>query len=278
MRIILSRKGVDSASGRCASPLIDGRPYSLPIPSNNMPSSTRYGDLSALLQAMARDLSGGQLAGDRLCHLDPDFDPDALAGGRPQGWRGAFGQASRALSHLENQRVAEDDMFLFWGLFREVEMRGEAWRYVGPRRHLIFGWLQVESIVKLGTDGSELLARCPWLAQHPHARSGWRTKNALFLAREVLSFGNGSLPGYGVFRRPFMLTAENAKGPSEWSVPAWLDPQRGGVEKMTYHSPDSWLSNGNVKVAARGQEFVADVGDRADARIWVTALIAEHRR
>jgi Nucleotide modification associated domain 3 len=277
MRIIFSRKGVDSASGRCASPLVDGRPYSLPIPSETMPSPTRYGHLSKLLQALAKDLSDGELAGDRLCHLDPDIDPDALAGRRP-GWRGAFGQASRALSHLENQGVVEDDLFLFWGLFREAARRQGMWRYVGPRRNLIFGWLQVESIVKPETDCSDLLARYPWLSQHPHVRPGWRTKNAIFLAREVLSFGNGSLPGYGVFRRPFMLTAENAKGPSEWSVPPWLDPQRGGVEKITHHSPESWLSNRHLKVVARGQEFVADVGDRADARIWATGLITEHRR
>jgi hypothetical protein len=277
MRIIFSRKGVDSASGRCASPLVNGRPYSLPIPSEQMPSPTRYGDLSALLQALARDLSDGGLAGGRLCHLDPDIDPDALAPGRPHGWRGAFGQASTALSHLENQGVEENDLFLFWGLFREVEMRGEAWRYVGPRRHLIFGWLQVESIEKLGTDCSDLLARCPWLAQHPHPRPGWRTKNSLFLAREVLSFGNGSLPGYGVFRRPFVLTAQGAKNPSAWNVPDWLDPTREGVG-MTYHPPNRWLGEGRVQTAGRGQEFVAHVRDRADARNWAAALIAAHGR
>jgi hypothetical protein len=279
MKIILSRKGVDSTSGRCASPLIDGRPYSLPIPSDNMPSPTRYCDLSELLQGLSRDLSPNhELAGEKRCHLDPDIDLDALAGGRLPGWRGAFGQASTALSHLKKQGVGKDDLFLFYGLFRDVEMRGGSWRYLGPRRHLIFGWLQIESIVKPQTDSSGLLGSYPWLSQHPHMQLGWRTaKNAVFLAREVLSFGRDFLPGYGVFQRPFMLTAEGATGPSEWSAPCWLDPKRGGVEKLTYHSPKSWLSNGNLRTAGRGQEFVADIGNRDDARNWVTNLIADHR-
>jgi len=33
MKLILSRKHSDSSAGGCPSPLIDGRPVSLPIPS-----------------------------------------------------------------------------------------------------------------------------------------------------------------------------------------------------------------------------------------------------
>jgi hypothetical protein len=47
MKIIFSRKGVDSAAGRCASPLLAGRPLSLPIPTR-MPTATKYRDLSPL--------------------------------------------------------------------------------------------------------------------------------------------------------------------------------------------------------------------------------------
>jgi hypothetical protein len=277
MRIIFSRKGVDSASGRCASPLIDGRPYSLPIPAKeDMPSPTRYGDLSALLQAAASDLTGGKLGGDEFCHLDPDIDPEALRNGRPPGWRGAFGQRSGPLSLLKNEGVTKGDLFLFWGVFREAKLQG-TWRYVGPRRNLIFGWLQVESIEPVVTPETDLLARYPWLSQHPHVRPGWGTRNAVFLGRELLSFGDGSLPGYGVFRRPFMLTANGAKRASEWTVPAWLNPQLGGVERITFHSEKNWLSDGNLRAAYRGQEFVVDVGDRADARDWTIRLIGEHR-
>jgi hypothetical protein len=137
--------------------------------------------------------------------------------------------------------------------------------------HLIFGWLQVDAVIELGSDGSHVLAQFPWLARHPHARPGWSNNNAIYLARDVLSLGVGALPGYGVFDRPIMLTADGAATPSTWSIPAWLDPTSGGVG-MTYHPPNRWLGNGRLIAAARGQEFVADAGGRTDAVAWLLSL------
>src|SRR5689334_7945761 len=102
MKIIFSRKGVDSAAGRCCSALIDGRPFSLPIPTT-MPTATRYGDLK--ISAIVSDLSNGRLCPTQPCHLDPDIDRDALSSQRPRGWRGALGQVSSSLSHLQNNGV-----------------------------------------------------------------------------------------------------------------------------------------------------------------------------
>ena len=270
MKIIFSRKGVDSAAGRCASALVNGRPVSLPIPTS-MPTATRYGDLAAPISAIACDLSRGRLASYQPCHLDPDIDREALEVARPLGWRGALGQVSAALSHLRNAGVGRDDVFLFWGLFRACKRGPTGWRYAGPRRHVIFGWLQVGDILDLGPDGSHALTRYPWLERHPHVRPGWKESNAIFLANEVLTIGDGTIPGFGVFERPITLTTEEAATPSTWAVPPWLDPTRGGAG-MTYNPPNRWLGNGRVTVAARGQEFVADVGDRVDAREWLLSL------
>ncbi len=140
---------------------------------------------------------------------------------------------SASLAHLRNMGVGPNDVFLFWGVFRASERGSTGWRYVGPRRHLIFGWLQVEHIVDLGSNGSQALTRYPWLAQHPHARAGWAANNSIFVARELLSIGDG-IPGYGVWDRVIMLTAEGARSPSLWNVPPWLDPTCGGVG-MSYH-------------------------------------------
>jgi len=41
---------------------------------------------------------------------------------------------------------------------------------------------------------------------------------------------------------------------------------------MTYNPLTRWLGNGRLTVAARGQEFVADAGDRIDARDWLLSL------
>jgi hypothetical protein len=274
LKIIFSRKGVDSAAGKCASPIIDGRPFSIPIPSKK--PTTRYGDLEPPLWAAAFDLSQGYLSPESFCHLDPDIDRNALTGGRPAGWRGALGQVSTALSHLVRQCVGQGDIFLFWGLFRESRNDTGNWRYVGPRQHAIFGWLEVDQVVNLGPDGSHVLSSHPWLLRHPHARAGYGKRNAMFIAKETLSIGDGTIPGFGVFQRPIALTKAGAASPSIWSVPRWLDRNTNGVG-MTYHPPTRWLGNGTVNAAPRGQEFIADAGDRIDARDWLLSLFGGGR-
>jgi hypothetical protein len=240
-----------------------------------MPTATRYRDLAEPISVIARDLSQGRLAYDQPCHLDPDIDGEALRGIRPEGWRGALGQVSASLAHLRNMGVGPNDVFLFWGLFRACECRSTGWHYFGPRQHLIFGWLQVERVLDLGSDGTHALTLYPWLAQHPHARPGWVANNSIFIARQFLSIDD-AIPGYGVWDRPIMLTAERAPSPSLWNVPPWLDPTCGGVG-MSYHPRNRWLGSGRVMAAARGQEFIADAGDRTDARQWLLSLFGEDR-
>ena len=275
MKVVFSRKGVDSDAGRCASPIVDGRPYSLPIPVRRTPSVTRYGDLAGLLPALAVDLitlpgNGGSCSPQTLCHLDPDIDAGSLPE-RPVGWRGALGQAGSALSHLRNQHVGAGDLFLFWGLFRGCAKGPLRWRYVGPPVHVIFGWLEVDHVIDLGPDGSQALIEYPWLERHPHVRPGWTERNAIYIASDRLRFGDGDAKGWGVFPSPIPLTAPDATYPSHWSVPAWLDLTTGGVG-MSFHPPHRWIGGGQLKTTGRGQEFVANIGEREDAQSWLCDL------
>lgn len=274
MKVIFSRKGVDSAAGKCASALLGSRPISLPIPTSE-PTPATYGHLNRELSWMASDLSGGALASTRPCHLDPDIDRDALAT-RPEGWRGALGQVSSSLSHLRNQGVGPGDLFLFWGLYRPVAMMDGAWRYCGPRQHVMFGWLHVETVCEVGKDGTELLGRYPWLTAHPHVRPGWSGANAVYLASEGFNIAGRNFPGSGIFQRAFRLTGQGERLPSVWRVPPWLDLVAGGVG-LSYHPPGRWLGDGRLQSAARGQEFVADVTYRADASSWIADILEAHR-
>jgi hypothetical protein len=43
---------------------------------------------------------------------------------------------------------------------------------------------------------------------------------------------------------------------------------------MSYNPIDRWTDNG-LRTAARGQEFVANIGDRADAAAWLDDLLSE---
>lgn len=272
MKLIFSRKGFDSSAGGVPSPLIQDRPRSLPIPTK-MPTPTRYGDLPDGLAELVADLTRGRIAADHPCHLDPDLDRNALV--RLPGWRGAFGQVSAAQGHLLNCGVLPGDIFLFWGLFRPViRNRSGKWSYTGTAEHRVFGWLQVEEVLAVGADATLAAQRFPWLEAHPHLSAGWPSNNTVYIARENMVVGgqNTELPGFGVFPRGLRLTAQGSTQPSLWRVPDWLHPLRGGTG-MTYHRPESWKPDGTVRSAARGQEFVADIGQRRDAVDWLIRLL-----
>jgi hypothetical protein len=270
MKVIFSRKGFDSAAGGVPSPIVAGRPVSLPIPTK-MPSPLRFADLAGELPALVADLTKGKVAPDRNCHLDPDIDVAQCP--RKPGWRGALGQDGAAQSHLRNQRVVPGDLFLFWGLFRPVEQHLSQWRYSGEPEHRIFGWLHIGEIVALGPDGAHALQRFPWLDQHPHVRPGWGKNNTLYIASEGFSTRSRTVPGYGVLRQGRRLTRDTGTQTSEWSAPRWLNPITGGTG-MSYNPVDRWAED-RVRTAARGQEFVADVGDRVDALTWLDELFSE---
>lgn len=171
MKIIFSRKGFDSSAGGGPSPIVDGRPVSLPIPAGTA-STTSYGDLG--LGDHAARASKRRLGAADLCHHDPMFRADGTC---------VFGQHSAAQTHLEGQGVGVGDVFLFFGLFAE-EASGEP-------HHRIFGYLQVEEIIRLAAG---IPADLVDLA-HPHAL-------AMHSANDVIWRGKGAPP-----RAPAMLCA-----------------------------------------------------------------------
>lgn len=271
MKIIFSRKGFDGTAGGCPSPIVDGRPLSLPIPTK-MPSRTRYGDLSGPYGDLVTDLTRGRLTAESWCHLDPDVTSECLP--RIAGWRGALGQVSSAQGHLAKQDVGIGDLFIFWGLFRTVKHDGR-WKFIGQPEHRIWGWLQVGEVLDLETDGSHAIERHPWLAAHPHVHPGWKSPNVLYLAANRLKLGSKQFPlkGWGTLKQGYRLSATNSL-PSVWTVPEWLHLGKGGCG-MTYNPPDRWKSDGTLQTAARGQEFVAHPIYSSTIGDWVTSILTE---
>ena len=231
--------------------------------------------LAGGLSELAHDLTHARVTASTPCHLDPDIDQSVLT--RRNGWRGAFGQVGAAQSHLANQGVQSGDLFLFWGLFRPVSRTSAgAWAFDGPAEHRIFGWLQAGEVISVGTDPVTTLRQFPWLADHPHVRSGWPASNTVYIASAFLEFSDRHLSraGAGVFACGVRLTQSGSKQPSRWSVPPWLDPTKGGVG-LTYNPLPRWNCHGGLQAAARGQEFVANIGSRDDAVEWLTRLFDE---
>ena len=242
MRIIFSRKGFDSAAGGGASPIIDGRPVSLPIPSGGF-SRTSYASLG--LGEAAERASRGRVRGDALCHHDPMFLPDGTC---------LFGQCGAAQTHLANQGVGIGDVFLFFGLFRE-ELTGEP-------HHRIFGYLRIERIIDLATCKA---ADRMWLQDlgHPHAVGMHAVNDAIYVGE-----------GMAAATADAGLRLTVAGGPpSLWHRPAWL--RKGS---LSYHAdPERWLPGLRLRSVARGQEFVCDIGRRQAPMLWLSAILANIR-
>jgi hypothetical protein len=197
MRIILSRKGFDSASGGCPSPIFpDGSMFSLPIPYPHSPVT--FDDLiwaGRAIGPLVERLTKGKIRPTDFAHLDPDLRPELRP--RPPGWRPALGQHRSAQSHLRKNGVCAGDLFLFWGLFRRVD---DQLRWTGERVHVLWGWLQVGEV--LAVDPLRAASSEHWTRNHPHLDFEPDPNNTLYVANERLALpGNGhnGVTGAGVF-------------------------------------------------------------------------------
>lgn len=263
MKLIFSRKGFDTGSGGCPSPILpDGSMFSLPIPDDRSP--VRYGDLTwnghNVGEVVERLTRGKVKAGDGA-HLDPDLRPGQVP--RDAGWRPLLGQVAAAQGHLRNQGAGVGDTFIFWGLFRRVDAN---WRWDGPPLHVIWGWLRVAEVVAV--DAVRGLPAWTWAAQHPHfAFDQPDASNTLYAAADAT--------GAGVFERfdaSRQLTAACAESPTIWSLPGCFMPAD-GKPALSYHSAaHRWTRDGDrvrLQTVSRGQEFVLDCEQYPEAPSWL---------
>lgn len=282
-RLIFSRKGFDSSSGGCPSPILpDGRLLSLPIPDGR--SQVPFSDITHQGIALGDRVPGltrQRLQGASGAHIDPDLNAAALP--RLPGWRPIFGQSGAAQGHLKNQGVEVGDLFVFFGLFRPVIETADGWRFdpAHTPKHVIWGWLQIGDIHEVDTLDDAAL---PWARYHPHFR--WRDdpSNTLYLASDSLTLGETSsdLPGAGWFERhcaSLQLTDRRASRPGVWALPRWCYPREGRVP-LTYHAKaDRWQRETHrvvLQAVARGQEFVMDTRHYPEALPWIRCIIGSN--
>ncbi len=287
MRIVLSRKGFDSAAGGGPSPILpDGRLVSLPIPEpsrNECPrigyEELRWGDGGRSYLDLIRELGLPVPEASTGAHLDPDLAAPVLP--RAAGWRPAFGQTDSAQTHLANQGVGVGDVFLFFGLFRQTRERDGAlrWAHASPRVHALFGYLEVGEVVQIASaeDAARLVARLPWVAQHPHVRGWNRKRNALYISAERSTLAPGR-PGAGLLRwGPSVRLSKPGAGHSVWQLPSCFAPS--AARALTYHGdPARWTAEADgtvtLRTVGRGQEFVIESDDAL--RGWVRSVVEEN--
>lgn len=284
MKVILSRKGFDSANGRCPSPITPGGAmFSLPIPSQQ--GSRCFGELNYgqhNLGKVVDSLTNGKYCSKSPVHCDPDLSHTSLP--RQAGWLPSLRQVGAALTHLHNQQVEVGDLFLFYGWFRDVEISEKGnYQYINSskNRHVIFGWLQIGEILDVGSDGAAALKKKPWLEKHPHVVGGWEGKNKLYIASELLDLPQivsaKSLAGGGVFGKVSSsrtLTQSGQSNRSLWSLPKLFAP-KSGLVTLTYNvNPAKWRASENLEEilldsAKIGQEFVLTVKDEKVMADWL---------
>ena len=200
MKIVLSRKGFDSANGGIVSPIMeDNTLLTFPIPSDD---TDTYDDLKFNDDTYIKILKDLKYKGNNNCHIDPDLDCSRRK--EPiQNWAQIFGQCDQAASYLlNNVKVKPGDLFLFFGNYHRVIKVNGKYSYLKRTNdfykdndlQVVWGYLQIGKII---TDAIEQ-AKYYW---HPHASSLFTSKktNVMFVAEERLSFDN-NLSGAGLFK------------------------------------------------------------------------------
>lgn len=251
MKIILSRKGFDSSSGKQANPILpDGTLLSLPIPDKEDTisfSSLKWNGMSYydIIHSLNPKT---KYTIDSRCHLDPDLRKGVKD--RLPNWKPAFGQMNASLTHLRNQNVSVGDIFLFYGWFRETEQKDGDIQYKknGLDAHIIYGYMEVGEIIEYKEDVPE------WCKEHPHFMydKAWKAKkNAIFMPAEQLTI-IPSLIGCDVldYRRDRVLTKDGMSR-RYWNLPKFFKKVN-----ISYNAK-SWRDDVFIS-AGRGQEFVMD--------------------
>lgn len=282
MKIILSRKGFDSSSGGVPSPIFpDGSMISLPIPDRG--STTRYEDMEwqwggHSLGHIVRSLTRGKIKPEDDAHLDPDLQPGMVK--RAAGWKPLFGQVRGPQRHLQNQNVSPGDIFVFFGLFRRVEVTDNEYRFIRdePSRHVIWGWMKIGEIVPADKAKKEI----EWTRYHSHCQSDGIPLNTLYISADRLDLNqiaHDKFPASGVFstfHQDLQLTQKGSARCSVWELPKSFYPSK-PRRPLTYHENlERWTLNdrsSTLKSVSRGQEFVLDANDYPESIDWFLSLL-----
>lgn len=280
MRVILSRKGFDKGSGGNGSPLIidEGLLYSIPIPDKYHQCFHTYHDLRLnehlSCYGLMEQLSIPKTIRDLHCHADPDIRR-SLFYHSDQYWRPMLGQQGLPEAHLEKQGVSKGDLFLFYGLFRDVKRTQGKYSFSSPSfKQVIWGYLQVGGEPLPVIDNPMQLLHPHYYACHAYSV---RDRNTVYPAADTLSFAP-NLPGFGTFTysNDLMLSAHASERAETYNL--FRLPSHFFYHRMTGHSNETrWCLDGKhcyLHAANRGQEFI--LGESIEAEEWAMNLIKAH--
>ena len=131
------------------------------------------------------DLIGAKsISDDDFCHNDPLLS----------GHKGIFGQAGGSQGELDNCEIGRGDLFLFFGWFKQHYQNG-------PNLHHLFGWLQIEKIIKGNYEILKFLSENG--LSHPHGTT------------DITQFKNNTI--YIGVGQEFILNAQDNPSVVDWA-------------------------------------------------------------
>ena len=264
--LVISRKGFDATAGGCASPIFEnGDLFSVPIPQKKQ-SPSRYKDLrfNHLSGNEILNLIGAKTITDKdFCHNDPLLSEK----------KGIFGQAGGAQGELDNYCIEKGDLFLFFGWFKKYHQRSSD-------LHHLFGWLQVERIIKGNIEILSFLSENQ--ISHPHGtKDATQFKNnTIYIASKNLTFSDSvrDLKGHGRFKKTAknLILTEKGKTRSHWQFPKryFSDTKNLFRNRLNWKDEKNCVLNCN----GRGQEFILNAQDNPSIIDWASYLLNKYGR
>ncbi|MBR5916195.1 MAG: hypothetical protein IKZ57_07095 [Spirochaetia bacterium] len=195
-----------------------------------------------------------------IFHYDPAiqtiYDTD---GNETRGLHGyaAFGQSKAAAGHLLNKGIKEGDIFLFFGTFKNTELREEKITYKREKEfHALWGYMVVDDVISVDNVDNEegkkqfekYKNKYPGLKDHPH----FMNRNNKYEKSDKNIIICGKNFGTFNFKKNIHKLTRDGKSKSYWDIPESLDCLIG--HEITYHKDK--ITTKHFKSASIGQEFV----------------------
>lgn len=271
MKVILSRKGMDSKAGGIPSPILpDGTLLSLPIPDTNG-FTGKYDDYlfnahhsgEKSLRDIISELSPRfNFDKKTFCHLDPDIYENVIC--KHGNRKPAFGQCDASAGHLDNMGVGVGDVFLFYGMFRQTEYTSEGkLQYVKdkPIIHSIYGYMKIGEIIE---SQPEMDHDYPL---HPHSMQAKYKSNRLYIPSDSGTFS---------YDEKLVLTMPNQDKRRVWRLPAFFAGDKIHISWQGENRPALSDQYAILNSSCRGQEFVITPKSEATEQQlseWVNSLL-----
>lgn len=281
MKVVLSRKGVDTGNSKMSNLVITNNGKSeivmIPIPSEK--DKVSYKDLTFSNDKNVNFHTKEYIKVHNIrlnelktkCHADPNLSNYF----NDSNFLGSIGQVGISLSHLEKHNIKVGDIFIFFGRFSFMDLVNNQPKMREEDKHLLFGYLQVGEIIypnKLTLNQrKEYEHKYPWIVNQPHWNMDKyknQDNNCIYIASEKCSF-DSSLCGYGTFNYDdaLILTKEN-EPLSHWSLSREVLK-----EELSYHNKNNVKDN-YFQSALRGQEFVFTYNEKVKS--WAENLIKKY--